>query len=147
MKARNKKKEEEFKRQKQKHIQSAFYETTGSKSGGIKNSKQRRRNRYKNQQISATKLNSNVSTSTITYKRRGNKYKNNMGKRSKNSNSLPYLHKERMTQSYNMERNSHFPQRRPEQYGYETKLHDHEKHTNNIDLNKQREAGISLFQF
>ncbi len=144
MKGRNKKKEEEFKRQKQKHIQSAFYETTGSKSGGVKNSsKERRRNRYRNQQILSTKLKSNVSTSSITYKRRSGKYKRNMSKTSKNSNSLPYLHKERMTQSYNMERNSNFPQRRPEQYGYETKLHDHEKQTNTIELNKQRDAWSS----
>ena len=45
-----------------------------------------------------------------------------------------------MTQSYKMERNSSFPQRQPEQYGYETKLHDHEKYQDNIDVNNQREA-------
>ena len=152
MKARNRKKEEEFKRQKQKHIQSAFYETTGSKSGGI-SSKQRRRSRYRNQQTSS----SNISTSSITYKKRGAS-RNNLKKNSRHNNSLPYLKQEssytnnnnnnnnngisqqRMTQSYKMERNSSFPQRQPEQYGYETKLHDHEKYQDNVDVNNQREA-------
>ena len=64
----------------------------------------------------------------------------------RNNASLPYLKNEgdrsqnRMAQSLTLQRNTSFPHRQPEQYGYETKLYQYEKHRGDNVLDSQREA-------
>ena len=65
----------------------------------------------------------------------------------KHNASLPYLKNEgrgrsqnRMTQSLTLQRNTSFPHKQPEQYGYETKLYEYEKHRGDSVLDSQRQA-------
>ena len=127
MKAWNRKKEEQLKRLRQKHIQSAFYETAGPSEGeeligikkrpddlGIDNTASR---------VRALLAVHHLRRSPIEKKADKRYGRSSRTKPDRHNASLPYLKNEgrgrsqnRMTQSLTLQRNTSFPHKQPEQW-------------------------------